>query len=170
MNNASSIVLRLTILQSTIQSLIQRELAINHGISTNDRRTALHVARSLQSQLFFYEVEWGGRVLQDGVEDVYMFLDDNEGNGEREELPTGVVTMLTRCYSASCADGVPCYAYACPRKVRLLAVLHLAHDLTLSRVILSLPLQLLPRLQLQLRRYGLKRLKTLSSARCPKAK
>ncbi|TFK71669.1 hypothetical protein BDN72DRAFT_957951 [Pluteus cervinus] len=101
---------------STIQSLIQRELAINHGISTNDRRTALHVARSLQSQLFFYEVEWGGRVLQDGVEDVYMFLDDNEGTGEREELPTGVVTMLTRCYSASCADGVPCYAYACPRK------------------------------------------------------
>ncbi|KAF9466176.1 CNH domain-containing protein [Collybia nuda] len=105
---------------STIQSQIQRELAINHNISTSDRRAALQVARGLQSQLFFYEVEWGSRVLQDGVEDVYMFLDDQEGGSdaipEQEELPTGVVTMLTRCYSPSCGDGGPCYAYACPRK------------------------------------------------------
>ena len=59
----------------------------------------------------------------DGVEDVYMFLDDQEGSSdaipEREELPTSVITMLTRCYSPSCADGIPCYAFACPRKVRL---------------------------------------------------
>ena len=109
--------------KSTIQLQIQRELAINHGVSTNDRRTALQVARSLQSQLFFYEVEWGSRILMDGVEDVYMFLDDQEGGSdaipEREELPTGVITMLTRCYSPSCGDGIPCYAYACPRKVCL---------------------------------------------------
>lgn len=94
---------------------------MNHGVSTNDRRAALQVARSLQSQLFFYEVEWGGRVLQDGVEDVYMFLDDQEGGNdthpEREELPTGVITVLTKCYSASCTDEDPCYAYACPRRV-----------------------------------------------------
>ena len=60
-------------------------------------------------------------MLQDGVEDVYMFLDDQEGGSdamtEREELPTGVVTMLTRCYSPSCGDGDTCYAFACPRKV-----------------------------------------------------
>ncbi|KAF5318404.1 hypothetical protein D9611_013915 [Ephemerocybe angulata] len=105
---------------STIQSLIQRELAINHGVSTSDRRVAIQVARSLQSQLFFYEVEWGGRVLQDGVEDVFMFLDDQEsgsgGQGQAEELPTGVITMLSRCYSPSCGDGVSCYAFGCPRK------------------------------------------------------
>ncbi|KAJ7065285.1 CNH domain-containing protein [Mycena amicta] len=105
---------------NTIQSLIQRELAVNHGISTDDRRAALQVARSLQSQLFFYEVEWGGHVLQDGVEDVYMFLDDQEGTSdlapEREELPTGVVTMLTKCYSPSCVDDMPCYSYGCPRR------------------------------------------------------
>ncbi|KAJ7493246.1 signal transducer [Mycena galericulata] len=105
---------------STIQAQIQRELAVNHGISTSDRRAALQVARSLQSQLFFYEVEWGGRVLQDGVEDVYMFLDDAEGASdaprEREELPTGVVTMLTKCYSPSCGDEMPCYSYGCPRR------------------------------------------------------
>ncbi|EAU90429.2 signal transducer [Coprinopsis cinerea okayama7 len=104
---------------STIQGMIQRELAINHGLSTSDRRVAVQVARSLQSQLFFYEVEWGGAVLQDGVEDVYMFLDDQEGGSsvrELEELPTGVITMLTRCYSPSCGDGVSCYAFGCPRK------------------------------------------------------
>ena len=107
-------------LQSAIQSSIQRELAINHGVSTSDRRIALQVARSLQNQLFFYEVEWGGRELQDGVEDVYMFLDDAEGPSsgglERAELPTGVVTMLTKCYSPSCGEDTPCYCYSCPRK------------------------------------------------------
>ncbi|TFK29596.1 hypothetical protein FA15DRAFT_663742 [Coprinopsis marcescibilis] len=105
---------------STIQNLIQRDLAINHGLSTNDRRVAVQVARSLQSQLFFYEVEWGGTVLQDGVEDVFMFLDDQEGGSASapgmEELPTGVITMLSRCYSPSCGEGVSCYAYGCPRK------------------------------------------------------
>ncbi|EEB94538.1 hypothetical protein MPER_06632, partial [Moniliophthora perniciosa FA553] len=105
---------------STIQSLIQRELAINHNISTTDRRAALQVARSLQSQLFFYEVEWGGEVLQDGVEDVYMFLDDidgpSEGGVEKAELPTGVVTVLTKCYTPDCADGHVCYSPRCPRR------------------------------------------------------
>ena len=111
--------------QSTIQAQIQRELLINHGISTNDRRAALEVARSLQSQLFFYEVEWGGRALTDGVEDVYMFLDDQEGGSdariEMEELPTGVVTYLTKCYTPCCVDGHPCYAYSCPRRVSKLS-------------------------------------------------
>ncbi|KAA1475511.1 Dbl-like domain-containing protein [Dentipellis sp. KUC8613] len=107
---------------STLQSQIRRELLINQGVATNDRAIALQVARSLQSQLFFYEVEWGGRILQDGVEDVYMFLDDQEGGAdavpEREELPTSVITVLTKCYSPSCVDGTPCYAYACPRRPR----------------------------------------------------
>ncbi|KAF9232409.1 CNH domain-containing protein [Melanogaster broomeanus] len=105
---------------STIQSQIQRELLINHGVSTADRRAALQVARSLQSQLFFYEVEWGDKPLQDGVEDVYMFLDDLEGNSEavreREELPTAVITMLTKCYVSSCSEDDPCYSWACPRR------------------------------------------------------
>jgi len=109
--------------KSAIQSQIQRELAIKHGVSTNDRRVSLQVARSLQSQLFFFEVHSGreSRALQDGVEDVYMFLDEQDGGSgafvEREELPTGVITMLTRCYSASCGEGTQCYSYTCPRKV-----------------------------------------------------
>ncbi|KAF9001525.1 CNH domain-containing protein [Cyathus striatus] len=102
---------------STIQSQIQRELLWEHGRSTGDRRAALQIARSLQSQLFFYEVEWDGRVLQDGVEDVYMFLDD-EGSQIREELPSGLVTFMTRCYSPMCEEGVFCYSITCPRKGR----------------------------------------------------
>lgn len=90
------------------------------GISTNDRRIALGVARSLQSQLFFYEVEWGGRQLTDSVEDVYMFLDDQEGVSNeaqpQEELPTAVITILTKCYSLSCSEGLPCYSPRCPRR------------------------------------------------------
>ncbi len=91
-------------------------------ISPGDRRPALSIARSLQSQLFFYEVEWGGRVLQDSVEDVYAFLDDQEGGADsrhlQEELPTGVFTPLSKCYTAGCIDGMaPCYAYSCPRRV-----------------------------------------------------
>ncbi|KAG8970658.1 hypothetical protein FRC05_000516 [Tulasnella sp. 425] len=112
---------------STIQSIIQREILITLGISTNDRRIALQVARSLQNQLFFYEVEWGGRTLSDSVEDVYMFLDDEvPGEGEAgpsnglsegfTELPTGVITVLTKCYSPSCGEGGPCYSYSCPKR------------------------------------------------------
>ena len=60
-------------------------------------------------------------MLQDGVEDVYMFLDDIEGASdsrfEQEELPTGVITLLTKCYSSSCDDENPCYSFACPRRV-----------------------------------------------------
>lgn len=65
-------------------------------------------------------MEWGGRQLSDGVEDVFMFLDDSEGMSgevpEREELPTGVITLLTKCYAPSCVEGEPCYAYGCPRR------------------------------------------------------
>ncbi|KAL0563310.1 Rho guanine nucleotide exchange factor, partial [Marasmius crinis-equi] len=100
---------------STIQSFVQRELANNHNISTSDRRAAIQVARSLQSQLFFHEVEWGSGVLQDGVEDVYMFFDGPTG-GEPAELPTGVVTVLIKCYAPDCVDGSPCYSPRCPRQ------------------------------------------------------
>jgi hypothetical protein len=53
-------------------------------------------------------VECGGRVLQDGVEDVYMFLDDQEGPTDsppdQAEFPTSVITVLTWHYSPSFTD------------------------------------------------------------------
>ncbi|CAG8681770.1 4916_t:CDS:2, partial [Acaulospora colombiana] len=102
---------------STIQTLIQKEFQTNMGFVITDRRAALQVARSLQGQLFFYEVEWGGRLLQDGLEDVYMFLDDNPASEssnaeyrhdrvEREELPTGA-TMLEGMFTGHTAVPEP---------------------------------------------------------------
>ena len=47
-------------------------------------------------------------------------LDNQEGTSklvpEREELPTGVITVLTRCYLTTCGEGEPCYSFACPWK------------------------------------------------------
>jgi hypothetical protein len=52
-----------------------------------------------------------------------MFLDDLDGGSdgviERTELPTGVETILTKCYSASC-EGPGCYSFSCPRKVQFM--------------------------------------------------
>ncbi|KAJ3755422.1 Dbl-like domain-containing protein [Lentinula raphanica] len=132
----------------TVQSLIRKHLLLNHSLNlanatsyptsslglSVDRRAALHVARSLHSQLLFYEVDGGGRELSDGVEEVYMFFaEDNicsspsaSGFGNTSSprmtnstalpLPTAVVTMLTRCYVPTCVDDKPCYAWDCPKR------------------------------------------------------
>ncbi|KAJ3901831.1 CNH domain-containing protein [Lentinula edodes] len=109
----------------TVQSLIRKHLLLNHSLSlTNstflsvDRRAALHVARSLQCQLLFYEVDGGGRELCDGVEEVYIFFsEDNISSSPTVlPLPTAVVTMLTRCYVPTCVDDKPCYAWDCPKR------------------------------------------------------
>ncbi|KAJ4469772.1 hypothetical protein C8J55DRAFT_523777, partial [Lentinula edodes] len=49
-------------------------VVLTDGLRYSSFVSIIQVARSLHSQLFFYEVEQGGRVLRDGVEDVYMFL------------------------------------------------------------------------------------------------
>ncbi|KAJ3983138.1 CNH domain-containing protein [Lentinula detonsa] len=115
----------------TVQSLIKKHLLLNHSLNLSnsssfssslsvDRRAALHVARSLQSQLLFYEVDGGGKELSDGVEEVYMFFsEDNISSspcGPVLPLPTAVMTMLTRCYSPTCVDDKPCYAWDCPKR------------------------------------------------------
>jgi hypothetical protein len=150
---------------STIQALIPREhaawaagLALGQLDAARERRVALLVAKTLKSQLFFHEVDWGQNDLRDGVEEVYMFLEDSlAGSGtpaarqdsdnafERElalahetgqkpasragqqpradgmdELPTGVFTPLTACYSPLCGKpdaprGSECYSLSCPR-------------------------------------------------------
>jgi RHO1 GDP-GTP exchange protein 1/2 len=103
---------------STIQVQIQRKLLLLHGISTSDRRVALQIARSMQSQLFFCEVEWSDRPLRDSVEDVFMFLDDTKDTSDTyadDQLPTGVVPILATCYSPICTEGGSCYAIICPK-------------------------------------------------------
>ncbi|KAG6899149.1 hypothetical protein C0993_000239 [Termitomyces sp. T159_Od127] len=111
---------------STIHAQIQRELIVIHGLLIPDRRASLQVAKSLHNQLFFTEVEWDDFAkVEDNLENVFNFL-DNEMSFDDEfhdDLPTGVVTILTRCYSPTCSQSNPCYSYVCPRKGDLVAVL-----------------------------------------------
>lgn len=71
-----------------------------------------------------------------------MFLDDDVAEGEAgpsnagldgfTELPTGVITLLTKCYSPSCNDAGPCYSYGCPKRGQV-GILSFAIFLTLTR-------------------------------------
>lgn len=141
---------------STLQALIPRETlawAASHDDSlldsVSERAIVLRIAKSLKSQLFFHEVDWGMGELQDGVEDVYMFLEDSLGNNhggaddfdvelskaargsivkkglkthanDIDDLPTGIFTPITPCYSPLCGrPGAPagskCFSPSCPR-------------------------------------------------------
>ncbi|MCO5573443.1 hypothetical protein L7F22_027214 [Adiantum nelumboides] len=143
---------------STIESIIPKDnldWAAQGMISatytaTDDRQIALCMAKSLKKELFFHEVDWGTSELQDGVEEVYMFLEDSMGEhvqkandfdvelsrasfggnqlhkgqmtraNELVDLPTGVFTPLTSCYSPLCGNpnappNKACYSYSCPR-------------------------------------------------------
>lgn len=119
-----------------MQSLIRKNLwshlffditALSSSFSTVvDRRVAFHVSQSLHSQLLFYEVEGRGRELTDDADNVYMFLDDVASGSDFSStlaepvapLPTGVVTMLTRCYTPTCIDeDRTCYAWSCPKRL-----------------------------------------------------
>ncbi|KAK7437358.1 Rho guanine nucleotide exchange factor [Stygiomarasmius scandens] len=94
-------------LVSTIRSLILRELSLNRNASVDENELAVQVARSLQSQSSFRQLDRDGLDSKKGADNVYMFVDI---------LPTGVITSLTRCYSPMCAEGNLCYSPRCPRK------------------------------------------------------
>jgi hypothetical protein len=126
---------------TTIQSMLPKEkMAWAAGLigaevgEAEGRRIALMVARALKGQLFFHEVDWSTGDLQDNVDEVYMFLEDSLVGPDRrngpsrqnslgaeavgEDLPTGVFTPLTSCYSPMCGVGSPlgasCYSSSCP--------------------------------------------------------
>jgi hypothetical protein len=88
-----------------------------------DRRYALVSAHSLQNQLWFVEVDWDIKPLRDSAEDVYRFMGEMEGMGSGDaltgELPKGVLTMATRCYSPSCTEDRKCYSSRCPYKTNV---------------------------------------------------
>ncbi|GAA5879401.1 hypothetical protein JCM1840_006035 [Sporobolomyces johnsonii] len=110
------------------------------GAAGRERKLALGVARELHRALWFHEVDWDDAPLQDAPAQVFAFLrDERDASGaggttrddeaDREEIPTGVVTELTKCYSPFCAKGnaegavTPgggvlggCYAYSCPNR------------------------------------------------------
>lgn len=87
----------------------------------NDRRFALLLAQSLQNQLWFVEVDWDIKPLRDSSDDVFRFMGDMEGiasgaDALTTELPKGLMTMATRCYSPSCTGDKRCYSPRCPYK------------------------------------------------------
>ena len=76
------------------------------------------MARSLQTQLWFVEVDWDIKPIRDSPEDVFRFMGEMEGmstgDGFNSELPTGLASMATKCYSPMCPQDSRCYAARCP--------------------------------------------------------
>lgn len=110
------------------------------------RDLALSLLHEMQRSLWFHDVEWSDAPLLDSEapsSGLYVFTSEGEDEGQEAfdvEVPTAVVTELTRCLSPMCGvlerelsgegageggegEGLRsqgCYAYACPnrRKVR----------------------------------------------------
>jgi hypothetical protein len=78
------------------------------------------MAQSLQNQLWFVEVDWDIKPLRDSSEEVFRFMGEMEGmvtgDGMGTDLPSGLMTMVTRCYSSSCPGNRTCYSPRCPYK------------------------------------------------------
>ncbi|WWC58812.1 uncharacterized protein I303_101356 [Kwoniella dejecticola CBS 10117] len=104
-----------------IVTTIQNLLPPHTRSSGNDRRFAHATALSLQNQLWFVEVDWDIKPLRDSSDDVFRFMGEMEGMGSggdalTTELPKGLMSMATRCYSPSCTGDKGCYAPRCPFK------------------------------------------------------
>ncbi|KAF9360376.1 hypothetical protein BGX26_009622 [Mortierella sp. AD094] len=87
-----------------------------------DRRHALSIARSLESQLFFFG--GGEHKLFDSNNDQYFFSDAAlaylPGKSEFPTVPRGVFPYSTKCYSYGCVPGdATCYSYLCPNRKRV---------------------------------------------------
>ena len=72
--------------------------------------TSSHTKPAKSTLLLWSQMGWSGP---------WGWLDNQGGGSEsvpkREELPTGVITVLTWCYLTTCGEGEPCYSFACPR-------------------------------------------------------
>jgi hypothetical protein len=104
-------------------------------LGCTDRVVALSVGRALESQRFFHDVNYENRLIDD-ITEIYQLnelffhdpsvtsavlsnYEDDSTTLLNPQLPTGVYTELTRCYSATCNYRRPCYSYTCPKRERL---------------------------------------------------
>lgn len=128
-------------------------------IKTSDRNLALLLGRALDAQKFFHDVNYERR-LKDSLFEVYQFkelmsttlsqeIQAQDNNNEDDdvdkpesasvasetgsELPTGVFTLLTDCYSPTCTRERLCYSIACPRRLEQQARANLSLSSTLER-------------------------------------
>ncbi|CAG8521225.1 70_t:CDS:10 [Ambispora leptoticha] len=106
---------------------------IAYIIKTTDRNLALLLGRALNAQKFFHDVTYDHRLL-DSHNELYQFQrmpsflaasDDYETTAEQQkedfieenDLPNGVFTLLTDCYSPTCTRESVCYSVSCPRRL-----------------------------------------------------
>lgn len=69
------------------------------------------------------EVDWDTKPIRDSSDVVFKFMDEMEAFGGGNDpltiaLPSGVLTMATKCYSPSCTGDSRCYAPRCPSKTK----------------------------------------------------
>jgi hypothetical protein len=82
---------------------------------------AVLVGRALDQQKFFHDVNYEHR-LRDSVHELYQFRQNiitkrtAESVENEDELPNGVFTLLTNCYSPTCTEKMSCYSPLCPRR------------------------------------------------------
>ncbi|KAL1924397.1 uncharacterized protein VTP21DRAFT_7432 [Calcarisporiella thermophila] len=123
-------------------------------IRTTDRNLALLVGRALDSQKFFHDVTYDHR-LRDSATELYRLRENvtvapplppdddlppespvtpspEQLLEEEGDLPNGVFTLLTDCYSPTCTRSKLCYSIACPRRLEQQARLNLGGGLNRS--------------------------------------
>jgi len=95
-------------------------------LETSDRKLAILVGRELEEQGLFHDVNYVHR-LRDDANKLYCFIRQpssgadpqsavDEG-GAGKQTPSGVYTLLTRCYSPICGledEPEACYSPLCP--------------------------------------------------------
>ncbi|CAG8778045.1 8871_t:CDS:2, partial [Racocetra persica] len=116
-------------------------------IKTTDRNLALLLGRALDAQKFFHDVTYDHRLRDSQNElyqfrkmpsilsssDNYSFKKNEKKDSEETDLPTGVFTLLTDCYSPTCTRDNLCYSIACPRRLEQHARKHMKPNPDLSR-------------------------------------
>ncbi|KAI9472331.1 MAG: CNH domain-containing protein [Benjaminiella poitrasii] len=97
-------------------------------LDSKDRLEAIEVGTALRNQNVFHNVNYEP-FLVDSSDELYAFKDfmntaQEDGilkdNSARSlDLPNGVYTNLTGCYSPICTDDYLCYSWSCPKKKSL---------------------------------------------------
>ncbi|KAJ3890723.1 CNH domain-containing protein [Lentinula edodes] len=113
---------------------------IAYIIKTTDRNLALLLGRALDAQKFFHDVTYDHR-LRDSANELYQFRTKlpspfvSSFSSDEVELPSGVFTLLTDCYSPTCSRDQLCYSIACPRRLEQQARLNMKPQPGLSKQI-----------------------------------
>jgi hypothetical protein len=124
---------------------------IAYIIKTTDRNLALLLGRALDAQKFLHDVTYTHR-LRDNPLEIYQFRErvappsvEDDGTlqttstsstptavltdpaiaSHSTDLPNGVFTLLTECYSPTCTRDKLCYSIACPRRLEQQARLNM---------------------------------------------